>query len=108
MNDFSAAFVTLFEVMVVSNWFVLVNGYGLVTNNLVARAFFLPFYVISVLIILNLTVAFILETFIRELHKKRIALAGPPEDDEYPEEPSSVPISERAQEIIMPSASQVQ
>eukprot|EP00457_Paulinella_chromatophora_P004142 gb/GEZN01004152.1/.p1 GENE.gb/GEZN01004152.1/~~gb/GEZN01004152.1/.p1 ORF type:complete len:538 (-),score=35.67 gb/GEZN01004152.1/:402-1853(-) len=70
MNDFSAAFVTLFAVMVVNNWFVVVSGYAAVTSNLVARSFFIPFYVITVLIILNLTVAFIVTIFTQELQKQ--------------------------------------
>eukprot|EP00457_Paulinella_chromatophora_P003103 gb/GEZN01003108.1/.p1 GENE.gb/GEZN01003108.1/~~gb/GEZN01003108.1/.p1 ORF type:complete len:672 (+),score=65.15 gb/GEZN01003108.1/:175-2190(+) len=70
MNDLAAAFVTLFEIMVINNWFVIVNGYAAVTTVAASRTFFISFYVISVLIVLNTTTVFVMDMFLKELQKK--------------------------------------
>eukprot|EP00457_Paulinella_chromatophora_P008540 gb/GEZN01008576.1/.p1 GENE.gb/GEZN01008576.1/~~gb/GEZN01008576.1/.p1 ORF type:complete len:460 (-),score=33.99 gb/GEZN01008576.1/:33-1334(-) len=70
MNDFPAAFVTLFEIMVINNWYVIVNGYASATNVAASRSFFISFYVISVLIVLNTTTVFVVDMFLKELQKK--------------------------------------
>ena len=70
-NDYESGFVTLFCVLVVNNWFVLVEGFVAVSDEWTGRAFFLAFYLVGVLVLLNVVVAFILDAFISELDKTR-------------------------------------
>ncbi|RHY32302.1 hypothetical protein DYB32_002669 [Aphanomyces invadans] len=64
-NDMASGIVTLFELIVVNNWFVLAEGHVLVTSK-VSRWFFIVYYIISVTLLLNLVVASILEAFVDE------------------------------------------
>jgi two pore calcium channel protein len=61
-NDFPSGLVTLFELMVVNNWWVIAETFIDVTNKWY-RIFFMLFYFIAVLIVLNLLVAFVLDMF---------------------------------------------
>ena len=61
-NDFASSLVTLFELLVVNNWHVLMNGFVLVTNAYY-RWYFISFWTIAVVVILNLVIAFVLEAF---------------------------------------------
>ncbi|KAH8050130.1 hypothetical protein JL721_11496 [Aureococcus anophagefferens] len=70
-NDYESGFVALFCVLVVNNWFVLVEGFVAVSDEWTGRAFFLAFYLVGVLVLLNVVVAFILDAFISELDKTR-------------------------------------
>ena len=72
-NDYESAFVTLFCILVVNNWFVVVDGFAAVTTDATARLFFLSFYVVGVLVALNIVVAFVLDNFIVEVEKTRVA-----------------------------------
>ncbi|KAF0694644.1 Aste57867_14483 [Aphanomyces stellatus] len=64
-NDVPSAMVTLFELLVVNNWFVIVEGHVLVTS-VWARLFFVGFWLTGVLMTLNLIVASILDAFSKE------------------------------------------
>ena len=66
-----AALWTLFCILVVNNWFVVVEGFAAVADRDVARVYFLSFYVIGVLLFLNIVVAFILDAFLSEYNKAR-------------------------------------
>jgi hypothetical protein len=57
--------VLLFELLIVNNWFVLASGYVAVTSK-AARAFFVAWYVVGVLVVLNLVVSATLDSFISE------------------------------------------
>lgn len=70
-NDAECSFVTLFCVLVVNNWFVIVDGFAAVSNRDLARVYFLAFYVVGVLLFLNIVVAFILDAFLSEYNKAR-------------------------------------
>ncbi|RLO07596.1 hypothetical protein DYB28_000406 [Aphanomyces astaci] len=59
-NDMASGIVTLFELIIVNNWFVLAEGHVLVTSK-VSRWFFIVYYVVSVTLLLNLVVASILD-----------------------------------------------
>jgi two pore calcium channel protein len=61
-NDFPSGLVTLFELMVVNNWWVIAEMYVDVTSKW-SRLFFALFYFLAVLIVLNLLVAFVLDMF---------------------------------------------
>ena len=61
-NDFPSGLVTLFELMVVNNWWVIAQTFLDVTNNYY-RWFFIMFYLTAVIIVLNLLVAFVIDMF---------------------------------------------
>ncbi|OQS05455.1 two pore calcium channel protein 1 [Thraustotheca clavata] len=58
-NDIPSGMVTLFELLVVNNWFVIAEGHVLVTS-VAARFFFIAFWLIGVILTLNLFIASIL------------------------------------------------
>ena len=57
-NDFPSSMVTLFVLQVVNNWNVVMSGYLAVTNRW-AILFFVLFWLLVVVITLNLVVAFV-------------------------------------------------
>ncbi|KAJ3443444.1 two pore channel [Anaeramoeba flamelloides] len=61
-NDFPKSIVVLFELMIINNWFVIVEGHVAVTN-WGSYFFFITFYFITIIVILNIVIAFILEVF---------------------------------------------
>mmetsp|Transcript_26804 Transcript_26804/g.68908 ORF Transcript_26804/g.68908 Transcript_26804/m.68908 type:complete len:856 (-) Transcript_26804:278-2845(-) len=69
-NDFAGALVTLFELLIVNNWFLIMNGFVAVTSNW-SRIFFIAFWVCGVVIALNLLVAFVLDVFITAWEKNQ-------------------------------------
>lgn len=64
-NDMPSAMVTLFELTVVNNWFVLADGFA-ITCGRWAYLYFVLVHLICVVICLNIVVAFILDIFIEE------------------------------------------
>jgi hypothetical protein len=62
-NDFGASILTLFPLMVVNNWFVIVQEYQDITDSRAVRIFFFAFWIFSVLILTNVVVAFALEVY---------------------------------------------
>eukprot|EP00117_Sycon_ciliatum_P028166 scpid48024/ scgid22700/ Two pore calcium channel protein 1; Voltage-dependent calcium channel protein TPC1 len=69
-NDLAAAFVTLFEMMVVNQWHVITQGFVAVTSR-AARLYFITFHVCCVMVVLNIFVAFILEAFLMQKSKTK-------------------------------------
>jgi len=66
LNNFKnlpAAGVTLFELTVVNNWFIIMEGHTIVSGTEIARAFFMIFYIFS-MVVITIIVAFILEAFL--------------------------------------------
>lgn len=61
-NDFPTGMITLFELLVVNNISIIVEMHINVTTKL-HRVFFVSFYVLAVMIAMNLMVAFVLEIF---------------------------------------------
>jgi two pore calcium channel protein len=62
-NDFGASLVTLFHIMVVNNWFITCDMYCYVMGNNWPRLFFISFWTMTVLIMLNLVIAFVIELY---------------------------------------------
>jgi len=60
-NDFGSAFVSLFELLVVNNWQVIMGEVAIVTRSNWSRAYFISWYIIAALVMTNLLVAFILQ-----------------------------------------------
>eukprot|EP01147_Barroeca_monosierra_P004586 gene4586-6776_t len=65
-NDIVSSFVVLFELMTVNQWHVLAGGFVAVTSK-AARIFFMTFHIITVLVMVNIFIAFILEAFLLQL-----------------------------------------
>jgi len=66
LNNFKnlpSAGVTLFELTVVNNWFIIMEGHTIVSGTEIARAFFMIFYIFS-MVVMTIIVAFILEAFL--------------------------------------------
>jgi len=63
-NDMASGMVTLFELLVVNNWFVLAGGFAAAVGNW-ALLYFVSFHLLCVCVCLNIVVAFILDTFIQ-------------------------------------------
>lgn len=61
--------ITLFELTVVNNWFILMNGYASVASQW-SRVYFMAFYVFT-MIVLTIVVASVLEAFRFRIQYKR-------------------------------------
>ncbi|TMW62144.1 hypothetical protein Poli38472_009637 [Pythium oligandrum] len=64
-NDYASAITTLFELLIVNNWNVIMEGVETVTSKW-CRVYFLSFYVIAVVMVLNLVIAFIVEAYFEQ------------------------------------------
>merc|ERR1719240_117853 len=64
-NDLISAFVTLFTIMVINNWFVVVEMFvsSNTANFIWYRAYFITFYYLSVLIGMNILVAYTIDMY---------------------------------------------
>jgi hypothetical protein len=62
-NDLLSAFVTLFSLMVINNWMVTVQMYVDVYKSEYVRIYFICFYYLTVIIALNVVVAFTLDMY---------------------------------------------
>ena len=60
--------VTLFELTVVNNWFIIMEGHASVTDDW-SRIFFMTFYIVT-MIVMTIIVAFILEAFLFRIQYK--------------------------------------
>lgn len=74
-NDPLSAFVTLFELMVVNQWHVLTEGHVLLTDKS-KRIFFVCFHMITVVLILNIFIAFVIEAFVLQLEYENSEVEG--------------------------------
>ena len=62
-NDLACSWVTLFTLIIVNNWMVIVQMYVDVTQTLWTRLYFLLFYYFGVVIGINIVIAFALDMF---------------------------------------------
>ena len=63
-NNYGSSLVTLFHQMVVNNWFVTVGMLVDITGQTVAtRFYFVTFWMATVLVLLNIVIAIVLEIF---------------------------------------------
>ncbi|PFX18288.1 Two pore calcium channel protein 2 [Stylophora pistillata] len=69
-DDFGAALVVLWDLMVVNNWHVFLKEYAKVARSW-SQLYFVAWYLISVILIINLFVALILEAFISQWEMKQ-------------------------------------
>jgi hypothetical protein len=63
-NDFPSAMVTLFVLMVVNNWFIIVGIFvDMSGSTMWTRLFFIVFYFLSVVVALNILIAFAIDMY---------------------------------------------
>jgi len=65
-NDIGSAFIVLFELLVVNQWHVITEGYVLATGSKATRIYFISYHLVTVILILNIFTAFVLEAFLLE------------------------------------------
>ncbi|EXB72966.1 Two pore calcium channel protein 1A [Morus notabilis] len=66
-NDYPNGMVTLFNLLVMGNWQVWMQSYKDLTGTSWTLVYFISFYLLTVLLLLNLVIAFVLEAFFAEL-----------------------------------------
>ncbi|KAL6561511.1 mitochondrial thiamine pyrophosphate transporter [Orobanche minor] len=66
-NDYPNGMVTLFNLLVMGNWQAWMTSYKDLTGTVWTYAYFISFYLITILLLLNLVVAFVLEAFFAEM-----------------------------------------
>ncbi|OMO99562.1 hypothetical protein CCACVL1_03733, partial [Corchorus capsularis] len=66
-NDYPNGMVTLFNLLVMGNWQAWMQSYKVLTGTSWTLIYFISFYLITVLLLLNLVVAFVLEAFFAEM-----------------------------------------
>nr|CAD1834440.1 unnamed protein product [Ananas comosus var. bracteatus] len=66
-NDYPNGMVTLFNLVVMGNWHIWMQSYRDLTGTSWTLAYFISFYLVTVLLLLNLIVAFVLEAFFTEM-----------------------------------------
>ncbi|KAF3334837.1 two pore calcium channel protein 1 [Carex littledalei] len=66
-NDYPNGMVTLFNLLVMGNWQIWMQSYAELTGTNWTLVYFISFYLVTVLLLLNLIVAFVLEAFFAEI-----------------------------------------
>lgn len=66
-NDYPNGMVTLFNLLVMGNWQEWMQSYKDLTGTYWSLAYFISFYLVTVLLLLNLVMAFVLEAFFAEM-----------------------------------------
>jgi len=70
-NDYPSGMVTLFNLLVMGNWQIWMESYAHLTGSSWSLVYFVSFYLISVLLLLNLIVAFVLEAFFADMELEK-------------------------------------
>lgn len=78
-NDYPNGMVTLFNLLVMNNWQVWMQSYTELTGTSWTLIYFVSFYLISVLLLLNLVAAFVLEAFFAEMEVEESEKSDGPE-----------------------------
>ncbi|XP_022783902.1 two pore calcium channel protein 1-like [Stylophora pistillata] len=77
-DDLLHSYVTLFELTVVNNWFIIMEGIVFMTSDW-ARLFFMSFYIVT-MVVMTIVVAFILESFLFRIQYRKEHLTNEGED----------------------------
>ena len=90
-NDLLSSFVTLFALMMVNNWMVIVYLYEVVMGTSLVKIYFVLFYYFSVVIGINIAVAFAIDMYssVLRLDEERIKTLGLLENDPADKEEQS-------------------
>ncbi|PKA53331.1 Two pore calcium channel protein 1B [Apostasia shenzhenica] len=70
-NDYPNGMVTLFNLLVMNNWQLWMQSYRDLTGTSWTLVYFISFYLITVLLLLNLVIAFVLEAFFAEMELEK-------------------------------------
>uniref|UniRef100_A0A3B3TPN4 Voltage-dependent calcium channel protein TPC1 n=1 Tax=Poecilia latipinna TaxID=48699 RepID=A0A3B3TPN4_9TELE len=68
-NDILSSFVTLFELTVVNNWYITMEGVTSMTSHW-SRLYFMTFYIVT-MVVMTIIVAFILDAFVFRMNYSR-------------------------------------
>ena len=80
-NDFPSAFVLLFELLIVNNWYVLSSGFEAVTRSYWSELFFVVFWWCGVVIVLNVVLSAVLDAFLNQINQRNASdTVRPPEN----------------------------
>lgn len=60
-NDFGMSMITLFHLNIVNNWFVTCNMYCKVLGNSWPRVYFISWWAVAVLVMMNLVISFVMD-----------------------------------------------
>mmetsp|Transcript_45551 Transcript_45551/g.85054 ORF Transcript_45551/g.85054 Transcript_45551/m.85054 type:complete len:581 (+) Transcript_45551:116-1858(+) len=66
-NDFAGGMVLLFNILILNDWYTFMDCYVVLSGTRWARVYFFAFWLVVVLYMLNLVVAFILEAFVAQM-----------------------------------------
>ncbi|XP_029642687.1 two pore calcium channel protein 1-like [Octopus sinensis] len=83
--------VTLFELTVVNNWFIIMEGYANAVSEWL-RLYFMLFYIVS-MVVMNIVVAFVLDAFLFRIQYKRTMNCKDIEDESIQQ--IDIPLSQR-------------
>jgi two pore calcium channel protein len=62
-NDFGSTLISIFTLIMVGNWGLVVRMFEDVMETKLVRIYFVSFYILSVVVLLNIVVAFVLEMY---------------------------------------------
>lgn len=62
-NDMGSSIITLFHISIVNNWYVTANMFTQAIGNSWPRVYFVAWWVVSVLVLQNLIIAFVMEIY---------------------------------------------
>ena len=99
-NDFGNAMITMFSLLMVNNWMVLMEGCTLVYGHRLVRLFFISFHILAVWVIMGIFVAFIIETFIDTMEHLNGAEEEESEEEAEEEEQAACAIEEGESEHV--------
>ncbi|KAL3364046.1 hypothetical protein AABB24_013004 [Solanum stoloniferum] len=98
-NDYPSGMVTVFNILVMGNWQVWMQSYKELTGTAWTYVYFVSFYLISVLWLLNLIVAFVLEAFQAEMDLEAAANCVDGDDKESSVRRRNVGTKTRSQRV---------
>ncbi|PIN14203.1 hypothetical protein CDL12_13171 [Handroanthus impetiginosus] len=102
-NDYPNGMVTLFNLLVMGNWQVWMQSYKDLTGTAWTYAYFISYYLITILLLLNLVVAFVLEAFFAEmdLESSETSEDGEDKEERGKERRRNIGIKSRNQRVDM-------
>ncbi|KAF7850534.1 hypothetical protein BT93_L5418 [Corymbia citriodora subsp. variegata] len=98
-NDYPNGMVTLFNLLVMGNWQVWMQSYKELTGTCWTLIYFISFYLITVLLLLNLVVAFVLEAFFTEMDLESSENCEGQDEETRGKRPRSVGTKTRSQRV---------
>ena len=63
-HDFAATLVLLWNIMVVNNWYIFLDGFSRATGSKFSQLYFIIWWLVSVIVTLNLFISLVIEVFV--------------------------------------------